>query len=152
MGLVDGDECGLALGEHLGEAGDAEAFGSDEEELEFAGEIVAACLTGVVAREAGVDASYFEAKGGEFAGLIVHERYEWADDECGASAGDGGELVAEAFARSSGHDEEDVVAFGSGAADCLLVGPKASEAEGFMKKAGEVHEPVYLRILFALEF
>jgi hypothetical protein len=34
VGFVDGDEGGLALGEHFGEAGDAEAFGGDEEELE----------------------------------------------------------------------------------------------------------------------
>ena len=50
MGLVDGDEGGLAAGEHLGEAGDAHALGCDEEELEGAVEVVAAGLAGCVAR------------------------------------------------------------------------------------------------------
>ena len=56
VGFVDGDERGLAAGEHLGEAGDAHALGGDEEELEGAVEVVAAGLAGVVAGEAGVDA------------------------------------------------------------------------------------------------
>ena len=42
VGFVDGDERGLALGEHLREAGDAQALGGDEEEVEFAVEVVAA--------------------------------------------------------------------------------------------------------------
>ena len=73
MGFVDGDERGLAAGEHLGEAGDAETFGCDEEEVETAVEVVAAGLTGVVAGEAGVDAADAEALGGEFGGLVVHK-------------------------------------------------------------------------------
>ena len=44
VGFVDGDECGLALGEHFGEAGDAKALGGDEEELESAVEVVDAGL------------------------------------------------------------------------------------------------------------
>ena len=46
VGFVDGDEGGLAAGEHLGEAGDAHALGRDEEELEGAVEVVAAGLAG----------------------------------------------------------------------------------------------------------
>ena len=34
VGLVDGDEGGLAAGEHLGKAGDAHPLGRDEEEVE----------------------------------------------------------------------------------------------------------------------
>ena len=62
VGFVDGDERGLALGEHLGEAGDAHALGGDEEEVERAVEVVAAGLAGVVAGEAGVDAGDAEAE------------------------------------------------------------------------------------------
>ncbi len=62
VGLVDGDEGGLAAGEHLGEVGDAHALGCDEEELEGAVEVVAAGLAGLVAGEAGVDAGYAEAE------------------------------------------------------------------------------------------
>ena len=61
VGFVDGDEGGLAPGEHLGEAGDAQALGRDEEEVEGAVEVVAAGLAGVVAGEAGVDAGDAEA-------------------------------------------------------------------------------------------
>ena len=46
VGLVDGDEGGLAAGKHLGETGDAHALGSDEEEVERAVEVVAAGLCG----------------------------------------------------------------------------------------------------------
>ena len=118
------------LGEHLGEAGDAHALGCDEEELEGAVEVVAAGLAGVVAGEAGVDAGDAEAGGGELGGLVVHEGDERGDDERGASAGDGGELVAEGFAGSGGHDEQDVAAVGGGAADGLLIGAEGGEAEG----------------------
>ena len=78
VGLVDGDEGGLAFGEHLGEAGDAHALGRDEEKLEGAVEVVAAGLAGVVAAEAGVDAGDAEAEGGELGGLVVHEGDERA--------------------------------------------------------------------------
>ena len=51
MGLVDSDEGWLAASEHFGKAGDAEAFGRDEEEVESAVEVVAAGLAGVVAAQ-----------------------------------------------------------------------------------------------------
>ena len=46
-----------------------------------------------------MDAGDAEAEGGELGGLVVHEGDEGRDDEGGASAGDGGELVAEGFCR-----------------------------------------------------
>ena len=78
VGLVDGDESGLAAGEHLGKAGDAHALGRDEEEVERAGEVVAAGDAGVVAGEVGVDAGDAQAGGGELGGLVVHQRDERA--------------------------------------------------------------------------
>ena len=129
VGLVDGDERGFLACEHRGEVGDAHALGCDEEELEGAVEVVAAGLAGFVAGEAGVDAGDAEAGGGELGGLVVHEGDEGGDDERGAAAGDGGELVAEGFACSGGHDEEDVAAVGGGAADGFLVG-----AEGWRSR------------------
>ena len=137
MGFVDGDEDGLALGEHLGEAGDAHALGSDKEEVEGAGEVVAAGLAGVVAGEAGVDAGDTEAEGGELGGLVVHEGDERADDQCGAVASEGRELVAEALAGSSRHDEKDVAAAGGGLADDLLVRAKLAVTEDAVQKLGE---------------
>ena len=122
MGFVDGDEGWLFAGEHLGEAGDAHALGCDEEELKGAGEIVATCVAGLFPRKAGMDAGDAQAGGGELGGLVVHEGDQRGDDQRGSSAGDGGELVAEGLAGSGGHDEQDVAAFGGGAADGLLIG------------------------------
>ena len=139
---------GFFLGEHLGEVGDAHALGCDEEELEGAVEVVAAGLAGFVAGEAGVDAGDAEAGGGELGGLVVHEGDEGRDDEGGAAAGDGGELVAEGLSCSGGHDEEDVAAVGGGAADGFLVGAKGCEAEGLVEQGGEVHQLAQFRILF----
>ncbi len=139
VGLVDGDEGRLALGEHLGEAGDAHALGGDEEELEGAVEVVAAGLAGLLAVEPGVDAGDLEAGGGELVGLIVHQGDERADDQRGAAARDGGQLVAEALAGAGGHDEQDVAAVGGGAADGLLVGAEGGEAEGLMEEGGKLH-------------
>ena len=149
VGFVDCDERGLLAGEHLGEVGDAHALGCDEEELEGAVEIVAAGLAGFVAGEAGVDAGDAEAGGGEFGGLVVHEGDEGRDDEGGASASDGGELVAEGFSGSGGHDEEDVAAVGGGAADGFLIGAEGWKAEGCVEQGGEVHQLAQFRILFA---
>ena len=103
--FVDGDEGGLAAAEHLGEAGDAQALGRDEEEVEGAVKVVAAGLAGVVAGESTVDTPDAEAVGGELGGLVVHERDERRDDERGTAAGDGGKLVAEGFSGACGHDQ-----------------------------------------------
>jgi len=97
-----------------------------------------------------VDAGYAEAEGGELGGLVVHEGYERADDEGGASSGDGRELVAEGFACSGGHDEEDVATVGGGSADSFLIGTERVEAEGLVKQGGELHGLAQFRILFAL--
>ncbi len=89
--------------------------------------------------------------GGELGGLVVHEGDEGGDDEGGASAGDGGELVAEGFSGSGGHDEQDVAAVGGGAADGFLIGAEVGEAEGLVEELVQVHALAYLRILFACE-
>ena len=133
MGLVNGDEGGLAFGEHLGEAGDAHALWCNEEELESAVEIVAAGLAGLVAGEAGMDAGDAEASGRELGGLVVHKGNQRADDESCPPTGDSGELIAETLAGSGRHDEENVATVSRGAADSLLVGTKGGEAERLMK-------------------
>ena len=137
MRLVDGDEGGFALGEHFGEAGDAQALGRDEEELQIAVEVVDAGLAGGGAVASGVDALHGEAARLEGGDLVFHQRDERADDERGASARDGGELVAERFAGAGGHDEKDVFAFDGGLADGFLVGAEGGEAEGPVEEVGE---------------
>lgn len=89
-----------------------------------------------------------EACGSELGGLIVHEGDERGDDEGGAAAGDGWELVAEGLACSSGHDEKDVAAVGGGTADGLLIGTEGLVAEGLVEQGGEVHQLAQFRILF----
>jgi hypothetical protein len=61
VGFVDGDERWFAAGEHLREARNAHALGSDEEELQGAVEVVAAGLAGILAREARVYAGDAQA-------------------------------------------------------------------------------------------
>jgi len=138
MGFVDGDQRWLAAGEHLGEAGDAHPLGGDEEKVERAVEVVAAGLAGIVAGEVGVDAGDAQAGGGELGGLVVHQRDERADDQRGASASDGGKLVAEGFAGSGGHDQERVAAVEEGASDGFLIGAEGGKAECGVEERGEI--------------
>ena len=56
MGFVDGHQRRFSLGQHFGEARDAQALRRDEEELQFAGEIIDAGLPGGGAIAAGMDA------------------------------------------------------------------------------------------------
>ena len=135
VGLVDGDEGGLAAGEHLGEAGDADPLGRDEEEVERAGEVVAAGLCGRRRGRVGVDAGDAQTGGGELGGLVVHERDERDDDQRGAAAGDGGKLVAERLAGAGGHDKQRVAAVDDGAADGFLIGAEGGETEVVWRRA-----------------
>ena len=129
VGLVDGDERRLALAQHLGEAGDAQPFRRDKEEVEIAAEVVHASLPRECAIKAGVNARDREAERGEARCLIVHERDERADDERGPAARDGGELVAEGFAGTGRHHQQNVFAFGGSAANGFLIGAEGGVAE-----------------------
>ena len=84
-----------------------------------------------------MDAGDAEAACRELGGLVVHECDERTDDERGAAARDGGELVAERFAGAGGHDEQDVAAVGGGAADRLLIRAEGGEAEGAGEQIAE---------------
>jgi hypothetical protein len=137
VGLVDGDERGLALGQHLRETGDPEALGGDEEELQGAIEVIDAGLAADGAVEAGVNAGDGEAEFAELGALIFNESDERADDESCAAAGDGGELVAEGFSGAGGHDEENIFALDGGLADGFLIDAEGGEAEISMEKLGE---------------
>ena len=137
VGFVDGDQGGLALGEHLGKAGDAEALGRDEEELQGAVEVVDAGLARGGAVAAGVDALHGEVALLELGDLIFHEGDQRADDQRGAAARDGGQLVAERLAGAGGHDQQHVAAVDDGLADGFLAGAEGGEAEGGLQEFGE---------------
>ena len=86
-----------------------------------------------------MDAGRAQAGSSEFGGLVVHESDERADDEGGASAGDGGKLVAEALAGAGGHDEQDVAAVGDRAADGLLIFAETLKAKSGTEEGSEIH-------------
>ena len=135
MGLVDRDERRRAAGQHLGEAGDPQPLGGDEEEVEPPLEVRLddRARGGPVA--AGVDALRPQAQRLELRDLVLHERDERGDDERRAAAGEAGELVAERLAGAGGHDEEHVAALRGGAAHGLLVRPEGGEAEALAQEA-----------------
>ena len=128
--LVDRDQNRLALGEHLGEAGDREALRRDEQEVEAARQVVDAGLARRGAVAAGMDALGGEADLAQLRHLVLHEGDERRDDQGGAAAREARELVAERLAGAGRHDEQDVLPRGQGAADVLLVGAEGLEAEG----------------------
>ena len=117
--LVNGDERGRTLGEHLRKSGNAKAFGRDEKKVECAGEIVDAGLARDGAVEAGVDARHAQVECGELRDLVFHERDQRRDDERGSAESDGGKLVAERLPCPGGHDQQQVAALDGGAADRL---------------------------------
>ena len=129
VGLVHGDERGRAAGQRLGEAGDAEALGGDEEEVEPAVEVGAEGPLREPAVAAGVDALGAQAQALELGDLVFHEGDEGRDHEGRAAAGEAGELVAERLARARGHDQQHVLALGHGPAHGLLPRAEGLEAE-----------------------
>lgn len=133
VGFIDGDEAWLALSQHVDKAGDAEAFGGDEEEVEGAVEVAAAGFARGLAWKAGVDAGDVEPERGKLGGLVVHQSDERGDDQRGASASKGGQLIAERFAGTCRHDQKHIAAIDGGAANGLLVGAKRVEAEALLQ-------------------
>ena len=83
--LVDGDQGGRALGEHLGEAGHAQPLGRDEEEVEAPVEVLAARAARGGAVATGVDALGGEALRDELADLVLHQRDERAHHQGGSA-------------------------------------------------------------------
>ena len=80
-----------------------------------------------------MDAGDGESEGDQFGALIFNERDERADDERRSAASNGGQLVAKGLAGAGGHDQQQVFAIDSGAADCFLVGAERRETEGALQ-------------------
>ena len=140
--LVDGDQRRLALGQHLREAGDAQALRRDEEELQRAVEVVDAGLARGGAVAAGVDALHGEAALLELGHLIFHQGDQRADHQRGAAARDAGQLVAERLAGAGRHHQQDVAAVDHGLADGLLAGAEGRESEGAFAAVRRAGRPV----------
>lgn len=138
MRLVDGDEGELLLCQHFRKAGDAKAFGGDEEELQAAVEVVDAGLAGGGAIQAGMDAGDAKSERGELGDLVFHERDQGRDDKRSASPGKRRKLVAQRFAGAGGHDEEEIASCDGGAADFFLVGAKGGKPEGVAQQSDQI--------------
>jgi hypothetical protein len=138
VGFIHRDEHRLALGEHLGKTRNRQALGRDEKEIEPASQIVEANLPGRGAVASRMDALGAQPKLPQLGNLIFHEGDERRDHERRAASGQPGELVAEGFSCSSGHDEEDVLALHDRAADCFLIGAEGGEAEGFFEEDAQI--------------
>ena len=69
--------------------------------------------------------------------LVFHERDQRADDQRGAAARDGGQLVAERLAGAGRHHQQHIAARNRGAADLFLVGAEGREAEGAGEQGAE---------------
>ena len=81
MRLVDGDQRRLSLRQHFGEAGHAEPFRRNEQELQFAVKVVDAGLAGGGALTAGMDALHGETPFLELRDLVFHQRDQRTDHE-----------------------------------------------------------------------
>jgi len=77
-----------------------------------------------------VDATDLQARAGELARLVVHQRDQRANDQRRTSARDRRKLVAKRLSRAGGHNQKRVAAIGDGAADGLLIGAEGCESEG----------------------
>jgi len=132
--LVNGDQRGLALGQHLGEAWHSKALRGDEHELQSPVQIVAAGLARSQAVEARVHARDSAAEVGELGRLVVHQGDQGADDQRRPAARQGGELIAKRLAGARRHHQQDVPAGNGGAAHRFLVGSEGREAERLFEK------------------
>ena len=106
MGLIDGDQRRRAAGEHLGEAGHAQALGRDEQEVELASQVIHAGLPRLGPAAARVDALGAKALGGEPQRLILHQGDERADDQSGTPTRDAGQLITQRLAGAGRHDQQ----------------------------------------------
>jgi hypothetical protein len=138
VSFINSDECWRAFGQHLWKARNAEAFRSNEEKVERAGEIVEAGLAGQGTVKAGVNPGDAQIQRRKLAHLVFHECDEGRDDERCATECDGWELIAERLPCPRWHDQEQVTSLDGGAADWFLVGAKARESKNGVQKVGEV--------------
>ena len=79
-----------------------------------------------------------KAERDEFGCLVFHEGDERGDHQRCAAAGKRGQLIAEALAGASGHDQQQVAARDGGTANFFLIGAEGGEAEDRVQKLGEV--------------
>ena len=82
-----------------------------------------------------MDAGHVQAQRRELGGLIVHEGDEGRNDQRRAPQSDGRKLITKRLAGTGGHDQQQVLASESGAADRFLIGAEAGKAEDRAQQA-----------------
>ena len=138
MRFIHYNQRNLLLGEHLRKTRHPQPLGSNEEELQFSGQIVAAGLARVHPAAPGVNPLYDKPTCLEFGHLVFHQGNEGTDDERRPPARDGRQLVAQRFARPGGHDQQHVAAFDDRPANRFLIGEESVETERAAEKRGKV--------------
>jgi hypothetical protein len=138
MRLVNGDQGGLALGQHLAEARHPQPLRRNEEELQRPLQVLHAGLPRHAAIEAGVNPAHPEAQRGELGRLVFHQRNQRADDQGRPSQRNGRQLVAERLAKAGRHHQQQVAPLDSRPANRLLICPEARKPEDRAQQLGKL--------------
>jgi hypothetical protein len=72
--------------------------------------------------------------------LILHQGYEWRNDQRGAAEKARGDLVGQGFARAGGHDPDAIAARQHRGNDVFLARPKSLIAEDVLQYRGRLVE------------
>ncbi|MNT07144.1 hypothetical protein D3C72_1418360 [compost metagenome] len=107
MGLVDGDQAEVDLGQALQHGAGGQAFGRDVEQVQFAGAGGAPDGRALLHRHAGIEAGGGHALLLQGLDLIGHQGDQRRHHQADAGAQDGRDLIADALAaagRQHGHD------------------------------------------------
>ena len=137
--LIDHDQRNLPLGEHLRKARHAQPLRRNEEELQFAGQVVAASLARVHPAAPGMNALHGKTASLELGHLVFHQGDEGTDDQRRPAARDGRQLIAQRLARPGGHDQQHVAPFNHRPANRFLIGEECVETEGAVQKRRKVN-------------
>ena len=136
MGLVDGEEADLDLGEELHVLLLGEGFGGHVEQLGGARQDVLAHLLRLGAGEGAVEEvghAVVAAEAAQQVHLVLHQGDQRAYHDGRAFAHQRGQLVAKALAAAGGHDHEGVLAIEDTLHNGFLVAFEGGETEELLK-------------------
>ena len=137
--LIHHDQRNLPLGEHLRKARHAQALRRNEQELQFAGQVVAASLPRIHPAAPGMNALHSKTPSLELGHLVFHQGDQGTDDQRRPAARNGRQLIAQRLARPGGHDQQHVAPFDHRPANRFLIGEESVETEGAAQKRAQVN-------------
>ena len=139
VGLVHGNQGDGQLLQQAAEALRLEAFRGNIEELALPPADLAVDRPVFLRVQGGVDVRGGDARLGQGGYLVLHQGDEGGDHQRHPRQQQGGELVADGFARPGGHDAHRVPAREQGVYQGLLPGAEAAVAEILFQKGELVH-------------